>query len=87
MAQAIAAHGLAFGGGGHNDRPTGVIEVGTITAPIEARLPLIRRWLEEREDIKAYAVGALVDLGHGPFNARDAIHERLADQCRSVRYP
>jgi hypothetical protein len=42
MAQAIAAHGLAFGGGGYNNRPTGVIEVGAITAPIEARLPLIR---------------------------------------------
>jgi uncharacterized protein YggL (DUF469 family) len=54
-----------------------------MTDPIEARLQLIRRWLEAREDIediKVYAVGALVDLWHEPFDARDAIHERLADQ-------
>jgi uncharacterized protein YggL (DUF469 family) len=51
-----------------------------MTDPIEASLQLIRRWLEAREDIKVYAVGALVDVWHGPFDARDAIHERLADQ-------
>ncbi|HEX2277045.1 MAG TPA: 50S ribosome-binding protein YggL [Candidatus Tectomicrobia bacterium] len=80
IAQAIEAQGPAFGGGGHDDRLTGVIEVGTMTDPIEARLQLIRRWLEAREEIQDYAVGPLVDLWHGPFDARDAIAERLPDR-------
>jgi uncharacterized protein YggL (DUF469 family) len=72
LAQAIAAHGLTCGGGGHDDRLTGVIEVGRAADPIEARLQHIRRWLEAREDVEAYVVGALVDLRQGPFDARDA---------------
>jgi uncharacterized protein YggL (DUF469 family) len=80
IAQAIEAHGLAFGGGGHEDRLTGVIEVGTMTDPIEARLQPIRRWLEARADIEAYVVGALVDLWHGPFDELDAIAGRLPDR-------
>jgi integrase len=43
IGQAIEAHGLAFGDGGHDDRLSGVIEVNTVTDPIEARLQPIRR--------------------------------------------
>jgi uncharacterized protein YggL (DUF469 family) len=80
IAQAIEAQGLAFGGGGHDDRLTGVIEVGTMTDPIEARLQPLRRWLEAREDIEAYVVGPLVDLWHGPFDALEAIAARLPER-------
>jgi uncharacterized protein YggL (DUF469 family) len=75
--QAIEAQGLWFGGGGHDDRLIGVIEVGRAYEAIEARLQPIRRWLEAREDIEAYVVGTRVDLWHGPFGALDAIAERL----------
>jgi uncharacterized protein YggL (DUF469 family) len=80
IAQAIEAQGLAFGGGGHDDRLTGVIEVGTMTDPIEARLQPIRRWLEAREDIQDYVVGPLVDLWHGPFDALETIAEQLPER-------
>ena len=42
IAQAIAAHGLAFRGGGHGDRLAGVIEVGRTADPTEARLQHVR---------------------------------------------
>jgi hypothetical protein len=51
MPQAIAAHGPAFGGSGHNDRPTGVIEVGRAADPIEVR-----------KDVETDVVGAQVDV-------------------------
>jgi uncharacterized protein YggL (DUF469 family) len=36
--EAIRAHGFAFGGGGHDDRLSGVVEVGKMTEPIETRM-------------------------------------------------
>jgi uncharacterized protein len=84
IAQAIEAHGLAFGGGGQGDRLTGVIEVGRMADPIEARLQQVRRWLEAREDIEAYVVGPLVDLWHGPFDALEAIAERLPERSAGL---
>jgi hypothetical protein len=49
--QAIAAQGRWFGGGGHDDRLTGVIEVGRAADPIEARLQWVRRSLDARADV------------------------------------
>ena len=40
--------GFTCASGGHDDRLSGVIEVDTMTLPIEALLQLIRRWLEAR---------------------------------------
>jgi uncharacterized protein YggL (DUF469 family) len=65
LAQAIEAQGLAFGGGGHDDRLTGVIEVGRKAYPIEARRQPIRRWLDACEEIEPDLVGTRVDLGRG----------------------
>jgi uncharacterized protein len=79
IAQAIEAHGLAFGGGGQGDRLTGVIEVGRMAHPVEARLQQVRRWLGARADVKQYVVGPLVDLWHGPFDDLETIDERLPD--------
>jgi uncharacterized protein YggL (DUF469 family) len=46
--EAVKAHGLAFGGGGHDDRLSGVVEVGEMTGPIETRLRHISLWLDAR---------------------------------------
>jgi uncharacterized protein YggL (DUF469 family) len=80
LEQAIEAHGLAFGGGGHDDRLTSVIELGTISGPIEGRPQRICRGLEARGDVEAYVVGALVDLWHGPFDELDAVVERRPER-------
>jgi uncharacterized protein YggL (DUF469 family) len=77
IAQAIAAHGFAFRGGGHGDRLTGVIEVGRTGDPIAARLHHVRAWLGARTDVASYVVGPLVDLRHGPFDDWETIDERL----------
>jgi uncharacterized protein YggL (DUF469 family) len=78
IAQAIAAHGFAFRGGGHGDRLTGVIGVGRTGDPTEARLQHVRHWLGARADVKQYVVGPLVDLWHRPFDDWDTIEEQLS---------
>jgi uncharacterized protein YggL (DUF469 family) len=46
--EAVKAHGLAFGDGGHDDRLSSVVEVGEMTGPIETRLRHISLWLDAR---------------------------------------
>jgi hypothetical protein len=59
------------------DRITGVIEIGTITDPIEACVQPIRRWLDARADIAPYVIRPLVDVWHGPFDDLKTIDEPL----------
>jgi uncharacterized protein YggL (DUF469 family) len=83
--QAIEAQGLFFGGVGQGERFSGVIEVGRIGDPIEARVRHVRDWLDARTDVAQYVMGPLVDLWHGPFYDLDTIDERLpatAGPCR-----
>lgn len=75
--QAIEAPGVCFGGGGQGERFLGVIEVGRLTDPIEARLRHVRAWLDGRTDVAPYVMGPLVDLWHGPFDDLETIDERL----------
>jgi uncharacterized protein YggL (DUF469 family) len=72
--QAIAARELAFAGGGRGPDHR-VIEIGTITDPIEACVQPIRRWLDARADVAPYVIRPLVDVWHGPFDDLKTIDE------------
>jgi hypothetical protein len=79
LAQATEAAGLAFGGGGHDDRLIGVREMRQEINPIQARLQLIHPWLGYA-DVEAYGLGPQVELWHGLFGTVDAIAQRLPDR-------
>ena len=77
LEQAIEAQGVFFGGGGHHERFSGMIEVGRATDPIDACLRHVRDWLDARADVAQYVVGPRVDLWYGPFDDWETIAERL----------
>jgi uncharacterized protein YggL (DUF469 family) len=77
LEQAIEAQGVCFGGGGQDERFSGVIEVGRLGGPIEARIRHVRAWLDARADVASYVVGPLIDTWHVVYDDWDTLEGQL----------
>jgi uncharacterized protein YggL (DUF469 family) len=77
ISDAIEANQCYFGGGGQDDRISGIIELGRRSDSPESRRESISNWLDVNRNVDRYVFGVIKDLWYSSFEEFDTIVEKI----------
>lgn len=70
--QGMEEYECYFTGTSQEDSLEGFMDLGRSLNEAEAKLVKVTAWLDQRSDVKKYAMGKLTDAWYGPFGPQDA---------------
>jgi len=82
--EAIEANGCYCGGGGKEEKPGVVVELGCRSDDPAARLKRITAWLDSRPDVQSWKMGEEFDIWHREFQDIEEGIEPAAAVDRSL---